>query len=79
MDYQEINLKISNLKLDLKSTDSRILEYVEGVITDKEFETVKNERAEIRSEIEKLTKALPKAKKAWEAKIEELNKEIEEE
>ena len=79
MEYQEINFKISNLKKDLKSTDSRILEYVEGVLTDKEFETVKKERAEIRSEIEKLTKALPKAKKAWEAKIEELNKEIEEE
>ena len=78
MTFQEINLKISNLILELKSTDSRILEYVEGVITDKEFETVKKERAAIRAEIEKLNKALPKAKKAYEAELEKLN-EIEEE
>lgn len=79
MTYQEINFKISNLKKDLKATDGRILEQVEGLLTDKEFEAVKKERAEIRSEIEKLTKQLPKAKKAWEAEQEELNKEQEEE
>lgn len=76
MTYQEINFKISNLKKDLKATDGRILEQVEGLLTDKEFEAVKKERAEIRSEIEKLTKQLPKAKKAWEA---EQEKEQEEE
>lgn len=78
MTFQEINLQISNLRLELKSTGSRILEYVEGVITDKEFETVKKERAEIRAEIEKLTKALPKAKKAYEAELEKLNETEEE-
>ena len=76
MTYQEINLQISNLKLELKATDGRILEQVEGLLSDKEFEAVKKERAEIRSEIEKLTKQLPKAKKAWEA---EQEKEQEEE
>ncbi len=76
MTYQEINFKISNLKKDLKATDGRILEQVEGLLSDKEFEAVKKERAEIRSEIEKLTKQLPKAKKAWEA---EQEKEQEEE
>lgn len=79
MTFQEINFQISNLRMDLKATDSRILEYVEGVLTDKEFEAVKKERANIRSEIEKLTKQLPKAKKAWEAEQEELLKEQEEE
>lgn len=79
MTYQEINLKISNLKKDLKATDGRILEQVEGLLSDKEFEAVKKERAEIRSEIEKLIKQLPKAKKAWEAEQEEKNKEQEEE
>lgn len=79
MTYQEINFKISNLKKDLKATDSRILEQVEGLLSDKEFEAVKKERAEIRSEIEKLTKQLTKAKKAWEAEQEEKNKEQEEE
>ena len=76
MTYQEINFRISNLKKDLKATDGRILEQVEGLLSDKEFEAVKKERAEIRSEIEKLTKQLPKAKKAWEA---EQEKEQEEE
>ena len=79
MTFQEINFQISNLRMDLKATDSRILEYVEGVLTDKEFEAVKKERADIRSEIEKLTKQLPKAKKAWEAEQEKLNEEQEEE
>lgn len=79
MTFQEINFQISNLRMDLKATDSRILEYVEGVLTDKEFEAVKKERADIRSEIEKLMKQLPKAKKAWEAEQEELLKEQEEE
>lgn len=76
MTYQEINFRISNLKKDLKATDGRILEQVEGLLTDKEFEAVKKERVEIRSEIEKLMKQLPKAKKAWEA---EQEKEQEEE
>lgn len=76
MTYQELNFKISNLKKDLKATDGRILEQVEGLLSDKEFEAVKKERADIRSEIEKLTKQLPKAKKAWEA---EQEKEQEEE
>ena len=76
MTYQEINLQISNLKLELKATDGRVLEQVEGLLSDKEFEAVKKERADIRSEIEKLTKQLPKAKKAWEA---EQEKEQEEE
>lgn len=78
MTYQEINLKISNLRLELKATDGRILEQVEGLLTDKEFEAVKKERAEIRSEIEKLMKQLPKAKKAWEAEQEELKEQEEE-
>lgn len=78
MTYQEINLKISNLRLELKATDGRILEQVEGLLSDKEFEAVKKERAEIRSEIEKLTKQLPKAKKAWEAEQEELKEQEEE-
>lgn len=78
MTYQELNFKISNLKKDLKATDSRILEYVEGLLTNKEFEAVKKERSEIRSEIEKLNKQLPKAKKAWEAEQEKINEEQEE-
>ena len=73
--FQELNLEISQKKIALHSTDSQVLEYVEGLITDEEFDKIKQTRASLRDEISKDEKKLPAAKKAWEA---EMTKEIEE-
>lgn len=73
--FQELNFEISQKKIALHSTDSKILEYVEGLITDEEFDEIKKKRASLRDDISKDEKKLPAAKKAWEA---EMKKEIEE-
>ena len=74
--YQELNFEISQKKIELHKTDSKILEYVEGLLTDEEFEKVKATRAKIREEIAADEKKLPAEKKKYEALI---KKELEEE
>lgn len=74
--YQELNLEISKKKIELSKTDHFILEYVEGLLPEEDFEKVKATRAKIREEIAADEKKLPAEKKKYEAS---LNKELEEE
>ena len=69
--YQELKLEISQKKIELQKSDIEVLHYVEGLLTEEEFENLKTKRSSIRDEIEKLEKKLPAALKAMKAAEEE--------
>ena len=75
--YQELKYEISKKKIELHETDSKVLEYVEGLLTEEEFEKVKATRAKLREVIAADEKKLPAEKKKYEAEL--AAKEIEEE
>lgn len=75
--YQELNLEISKKKIELSKTDHLVLEYVEGLITDEEFEKVKASRAKLRETIAADEKKLPAEKKKYEAELAAKEKEEE--
>lgn len=75
--YQELNLEISQKKIELSKTDHLILEYVEGLLPEEDFEKVKATRAKIREEISADEKKLSAEKKKYEAKLAEELKEEE--
>ena len=75
--YQDLKFEISQKKIELHETDSKVLEYVEGLLTDEEFEKVKATRAKLREVITADEKKLPAEKKKYEAEL--AAKEIEEE
>lgn len=74
--FQELNFEISQKKIELHKTDSKVLEYVEGLLSEEEFEKVKATRAKLREVIAADEKKLPAEKKKYEAEI--AAKEIEE-
>ena len=74
--FQELNFEISQKKIELHKTDSKVLEYVEGVLTEEEFEKVKATRAKLREVIAADEKKLPAETKKYEAEL--AAKEIEE-
>lgn len=76
--YQDLKFEISQKKIELAKSDIKVLNFVEGLIDDAEFEKVKASRASLREEIEKLEKKLPAALKAMKAEQEEKEKEQEE-
>lgn len=76
--FQELNFDISQKKIELKKTDHLVLEYVEGLITDEEFEKVKASRAKLRDAIAADEKKLPAEKKKYEAEIAKESEEQEE-
>lgn len=76
--YQDLKFEISQKKIELAKSDIKVLNFVEGLIDDAEFEKVKASRASLRDEIEKLEKKLPAALKAMKAEQEEKEKEQEE-
>lgn len=67
--FQELNFEISQKKIELHKTDSKVLEYVEGLLTDEEFEKVKATRAKLREVIAADEKKLPAEKKKYEAEL----------
>ena len=75
--YQDLKFEISQKKIELHETDSKVLEYVEGLLTEEEFEKVKATRAKLREVITADEKKLPAEKKKYEAEL--AAKEIEEE
>lgn len=75
--FQELNFEISQKKIELHKTDSKVLEYVEGLLSEEEFEKVKATRAKLREVIAADEKKLPAEKKKYEVEL--AAKEIEEE
>ena len=73
--FQELNFEISQKTRELRKLDSKILDYVEGVIDEDDFEKVKATRAKLRVTIAADVKKLPAERKKYEAELAALNKE----
>ena len=69
MDYQELNFAISVCKQNLKLTDYKAIKYAEGLISDEEYQPIKEQREEWRRQINEYEALLPKAKIEWENAI----------
>lgn len=66
MNYQEICWEISENKRLLRDTDYKALKHADGVISDEEYEEVKEERQAYRDRINELEALLPEALKEYE-------------
>jgi hypothetical protein len=62
MTYQELNLEISNLKLQLKASDYKAIKHSEGLISEADYAPIKAERQAIRDRINAAEALLPDAK-----------------
>ena len=71
MNYQELNFAISVCKQNLKLTDYKAIKYAEGLLTDKEYKPIKEDREEWRRQINEYEALLPDAKAEWENAVEE--------
>lgn len=54
-----IQLKIIELKCKLKASDYKAIKYAEGLISEEEYQPIKEERQKLRDQINKLESALP--------------------
>lgn len=66
MDYQELNFAISVCKQNLKLTDYKAIKFAEGLISDEEYQPIKEQREEWRRQINEYEALLPDAKIEWE-------------
>ena len=69
MNYQELNFAISVCKQNLKLTDYKAIKFAEGLLTDKEYQPIKEQREEWRRQINEYEALLPDAKIEWENAI----------
>lgn len=69
MNYQELNLAISQLKIKLKETDYKAIKFAEGLISDEEYQPIKEQREEWRRQINEYEALLPEAKIEWETAL----------
>ena len=72
MNYQELNFAISVCKQNLKLTDYKAIKFAEGLISDEEYQPIKEQREEWRRQINDYEALLPDAKAEWDNAIEEL-------
>ena len=77
MNWQELNLEISNLKNQLKASDYKAIKHSEGLISDDDYLTTKAERQAIRNRINDLQAQLPEAKAEYDRMIAERDAESE--
>lgn len=66
MDYQELNFAIAQLKIKLRETDYKAIKFAEGLISDEEYQPIKEQREEWRKQINDYEALLPEAKDEWE-------------
>lgn len=66
MNYQELNFAISVCKQNLKLTDYKAIKFAEGLISDEEYQPIKEQREEWRKQINDYEALLPEAKEEWE-------------
>lgn len=64
MNYQEICWEISENKRLLKESDYKALKHADGVLSDKEYKKIKDQRQEWRDRINELEALLPEALEA---------------
>ena len=69
MNYQELNFAIYVCKQNLKLTDYKAIKYAEGLISDEEYQPIKEQREEWRRQINEYEALLPEAKIEWENAI----------
>ena len=69
MNYQELNFAISVCKQNLKLTDYKAIKFAEGLISDEEYQPIKEQREEWRRQINEYEALLPEAKIEWETSI----------
>ena len=69
MNYQELNFAISVCKQNLKLTDYKAIKFAEGLLTDKEYKPIKEQREEWRRQINEYEALLPDAKIEWDNAI----------
>ena len=69
MNYQELNFAISVCKQNLKLTDYKAIKYAEGLISDEEYQPIKEQREEWRRQINEYEALLPDAKIEWDNAI----------
>lgn len=69
MNYQELNFAISVCKQNLKLTDYKAIKFAEGLISDEEYQPIKEQREEWRRQINEYEALLPDAKIEWENAI----------
>ena len=69
MNYQELNFAISVCKQNLKLTDYKAIKFAEGLISDEEYQPIKEQREEWRRQINEYEALLPDAKIEWETAI----------
>lgn len=58
--YNEIELKINELKSQLNNSDYKAIKYAEGYYTDEEYKPIKEQRQKLRDQINELQKELEK-------------------
>jgi len=69
MNYQELNFAISVCKQNLKLTDYKAIKFAEGLISDEEYQPIKEQREGWRRQINEYEALLPDAKIEWETAI----------
>lgn len=69
MNYQELNFAIAQLKIKLRETDYKAIKFAEGLISDEEYQPIKEQREEWRRQINEYEALLPDAKIEWENAI----------
>ena len=65
MNYQELNFAISVCKQNLKLTDYKAIKFAEGLISDEEYQPIKEQREEWRRQINEYEALLPSAKEEY--------------
>ena len=76
MNFQELNFAIDSCKQKLKATDYQAIKHSEGLISDKDYKEIKEQREEWRQQINELETLLPEAKAEMEKALIETEEEM---